>query len=489
MNVIVSNKQKDIIDNANIDAIKDLNGLFNVDDLISKFKNYFFSKMILDATSVVNFTMPEVLEKLVQGIGSDKLIILLPQQPEPPREFIDKLISLNIHHFSTNIEDILGFINEEEKNTTNNNIAFTDTNTYSNSNELNTINNNIASANSYDAENNANSIANNSNLYNNDTMDTINNNEIANSHFDNSNNFNSDVSYSDVLANMNVASSNIQSTNMQQNNNVLDANNNNSYGTSNIPYNVASGVQVEPVQNSISSQDYLVGPSVTNMMQGVEVQKQNNYSMQNTMPYVANNGVNDIVQNQQNSVQGNVFIQKDFYNATSLNENKKFILGIINVTEHAGSTTLTYLIKKALERDFHKTVSAIEVNKNDFIVYRDKKMISANDNNVKEYIDKINDDFIIIDLNNKNNLDLCNDVLYLVEPSLIKVNKLMLTKSDIFQSLVTQKVILNKSFLTESDVKIFEKEAGIKIFANIPTLNDRVNNQIVSRLLISLNIM
>ena len=34
MNVIVSNKQKDIIDNANIDAIKDLNGFFNVGDLI-----------------------------------------------------------------------------------------------------------------------------------------------------------------------------------------------------------------------------------------------------------------------------------------------------------------------------------------------------------------------------------------------------------------------------------------------------------------------
>ena len=68
MNVIVANKQKGIIDNANIDAIKDFNGLFNVDDLISKFKNYFFSKLILDATSVVNFTSKEVLEKLSNAI-------------------------------------------------------------------------------------------------------------------------------------------------------------------------------------------------------------------------------------------------------------------------------------------------------------------------------------------------------------------------------------------------------------------------------------
>ena len=35
MNVIVSNKQKNVLDNANIDAIKDLNGLFNVDELIN----------------------------------------------------------------------------------------------------------------------------------------------------------------------------------------------------------------------------------------------------------------------------------------------------------------------------------------------------------------------------------------------------------------------------------------------------------------------
>ena len=63
MNIIVSNKQKEIIDNANIDAIKDLNGLFNVDDLLGKLKNYFFSRVILDATSLIIIPMSVKVSK------------------------------------------------------------------------------------------------------------------------------------------------------------------------------------------------------------------------------------------------------------------------------------------------------------------------------------------------------------------------------------------------------------------------------------------
>ena len=115
MNVIVSNRQKEIIDNANIDAIKDLNGLFNVDDLINKFKNYFFSKMILDATSVVDFASKPVLTTLANEIGAEKLIILLPSTPEPPLEFKKLLIELKIYNFTNNIDDVIRFI--EKPNT------------------------------------------------------------------------------------------------------------------------------------------------------------------------------------------------------------------------------------------------------------------------------------------------------------------------------------------------------------------------------------
>ena len=115
VNVIVSNRQKEIIDNANIDAIKDLNGLFNVNDLINKFKNYFFSKMILDATSVVDFASKEVLTTLANEIGAEKLIILLPATPEPPEEFKKLLIELKIYNFTNDINDVIRFI--EKSNT------------------------------------------------------------------------------------------------------------------------------------------------------------------------------------------------------------------------------------------------------------------------------------------------------------------------------------------------------------------------------------
>ena len=110
MNVIVANKQKKIIDNANIDAIKDFKGLFNVDDLISKFKNYFFSKLILDATSIINFTSRTVLEKLATSIGTDRLVILLPESPLPPKSFVDLLLELKIYNFSNKIEDVVSFL-------------------------------------------------------------------------------------------------------------------------------------------------------------------------------------------------------------------------------------------------------------------------------------------------------------------------------------------------------------------------------------------
>ena len=99
MIVIVSNKQKSVLDNANIDAIKDLNGVFNVQDLINNFKNYFFTKMVIDATSIVDFTNPEVLKQLASGIGSEKLVVLLPPKPEPPLRFLETLVNIGIYNF------------------------------------------------------------------------------------------------------------------------------------------------------------------------------------------------------------------------------------------------------------------------------------------------------------------------------------------------------------------------------------------------------
>ena len=55
MNVIVSNKYQTLLSNLNIDVIKNINGVFSVDDLAVQFRNFFYNKMILDLTALENY--------------------------------------------------------------------------------------------------------------------------------------------------------------------------------------------------------------------------------------------------------------------------------------------------------------------------------------------------------------------------------------------------------------------------------------------------
>ena len=54
MNVIIANRQKDKLNNLNIEVIKRLDGEFDVNEIISSFKNIFYNKMILDITALKN---------------------------------------------------------------------------------------------------------------------------------------------------------------------------------------------------------------------------------------------------------------------------------------------------------------------------------------------------------------------------------------------------------------------------------------------------
>lgn len=341
MNIIVSNKQKNIIDNVNIDAIKELNGLFNVDDLISKLKNYFFNRVILDATSVVNFTSEEVLTKLAQEIGSERLVILLPNKPEPPREFVKRLNDLKINNFSNNIDDVVRMLNNNE-------------------NDVNDM--------------------------------------------DISNNF-----YTD---------------------------------------------------NNIDINDNTV----------------NNLNGNDDMGSIENNYRNDMPMANGNSS----------FNMSSVGNRK--IIGFKNVTSHAGSTTLAYLLYKIIKQKLHKDVLAVEVNKNDFIYYNDINLVSVKDSELKNVIKESHAEIVLIDLNNCEDNEICNEILYLIEPSIIKLNQLMLGNRVIFRTLNSKKIILNKSMLSLNDVEIFSNEAGVAIYFNIPPLNDRADNEILLKLLKQLEI-
>ena len=343
MNVIVSNKQKNILDNANIDAIKDLNGLFNVDELINNFKDYFFSKMIIDATAIVDFASEGVLRKLVNGIGAEKILLLLPNKPDPPRKFCELLISLGLYNFSTDINDILKYL------VTPNTLG-----------DAERILNGNYDASIYEATNMAptpdNSVI---------TDNMMNNNDLANNSYNN-----------------------------------------------------------------------------------------NNHDNVNNASTIMDN-----------------------------NRDNKIVIGFKNVTMHAGSTTLIYMIKKELEESFNITCDAFEIGGSDFALFNTKGMNSINNNNVEATIKNCSSRIILVDLNRNNYEALCDEVLYLIEPSIIGINKLLFEKRNAFSLLNDKKVILNKCMLNASDIDIFAKEAGLKIYYSVPFVNDRVSNKVIKNLI------
>ena len=157
-----------------------------------------------------------------------------------------------------------------------------------------------------------------------------------------------------------------------------------------------------------------------------------------------------------------------------LNNNKKCrVIGIKNLTRESGATSLTYMIVKSLSRSY-KAVG-IEVNKNDFVYFKDKSLVSTSSDNLELIIKKYeNYDAIIVDINDDLACEsLCNDVLYLIEPSIIKLQKLVSLNRNSLNGYKNKKIILNQSLLDSGAVNAFEYESGLKIFYNLKPLNER----------------
>jgi hypothetical protein len=163
-------------------------------------------------------------------------------------------------------------------------------------------------------------------------------------------------------------------------------------------------------------------------------------------------------------------------------------LGVVNVTDSSGASSLIYMMKKELEETFGASVLAIEVDKRDFSFFREQNMISTTKSSLaREIMQAVGYGCVLVDLNDYED-PVCEDVIYLIEPSVIKLNKLMLRDRSIFQKLKGKKVIINRSTLSEADVKEFASEAGIDIFYVLPPLNDRERSGIIADLIRRLGI-
>lgn len=151
------------------------------------------------------------------------------------------------------------------------------------------------------------------------------------------------------------------------------------------------------------------------------------------------------------------------------------IIGIKNITDSAGSTSLIYMLKKVLSNYY--SVMALEVDKRDFTYFKDKDTLTVKSDEISTVIDKYNSiDIFLLDLNKSNKDYLCTDVLYLIEPSILKLNKLAMINPKIINDIKGKKVVLNKSLLSESEIADFEVETKIKVYYNIPPLNDKKDN-------------
>lgn len=181
---------------------------------------------------------------------------------------------------------------------------------------------------------------------------------------------------------------------------------------------------------------------------------------------------------------------KQEYVEPSLVERKKqHIIGIKNVTSSAGATTLTHMLKKELSN--YKDVVAIEINKKDFIFLRDPDLVSVETKNVRMELEKQkNRDIILLDLNSYSETNICTDILYLIEPTTIKLNKMVMLDRTIFDKLRGKKIILNKSLLSKGDISNLEFETNSKTYYNIPPLDDKKDNsEYIQPLIEKLNIM
>lgn len=152
------------------------------------------------------------------------------------------------------------------------------------------------------------------------------------------------------------------------------------------------------------------------------------------------------------------------------------IIGVKNVTDQSGATTFCYMMVKQLKKKYN--VIGVEVDSNEFNYFNNKLLYSVNSRDLGSFIEKNNDrDAIIIDVNKSPvAMGLVQDMIYLVEPSVIKLNRLMNIKPTAFKELSGRKIVLNQSLLNSKDVLELQYEAKAKFFFNMPPLNERDSN-------------
>ena len=165
------------------------------------------------------------------------------------------------------------------------------------------------------------------------------------------------------------------------------------------------------------------------------------------------------------------------------------VIGIKNVTSNAGATTLTYLMKRELQTIHSKNVLAIEVNKREFTYFNDPTLLSVSKRDLMgQLLAARSYNIVLVDLNDCEP-NVCDEVIYLVEPSILKLNKLLRLDSKAFERIRGQRVVLNKTLVAGGNVDTFEYETGVKVFDIIKPLDDRSTKPMLTEFLEKLGLI
>lgn len=328
MNVIVVNQNSKMLEQLDIDIIKKIDGQYSVSELLSKFVNLYFEKLIIDVTAIADYKNPEVMADFAKKIDASRVILLLSGEPEvTSTAYLANLVRNGIYNFSRNIEGIK-FL----------------------------------------------------------------------------------------------------------------------YGTPNTLENVKYLLEDKTVEN--------VAPVVsTGIVTSVPLP-----------PGVSPSSGLGVVTAPTMSGAG----------ITYGRSNKK-IIGLSNLTVHAGASTLTNMMVRQLN-SHNIPAKGIEMSRQDLLYYRSDNLISCmNRIDLERALRDFKDiPAIIIDLNEFPEASkFCSDILYLVEPSFIRLTKCIKRNKNAFIEKKDEKIVLNMSFVSEDEVYDFEIETGVKVFENIPPINDR----------------
>jgi len=107
MNVIISNKNKAMLENLGIEVMKEMEGEFSVDEIISTFQNLFYQRMLLDITAIKNYRDITNLQKLSISLDMSKVILILDSTDTTTNPtFLSQLISMGIYNFTSDINGI-----------------------------------------------------------------------------------------------------------------------------------------------------------------------------------------------------------------------------------------------------------------------------------------------------------------------------------------------------------------------------------------------